>query len=399
MKILEVIRSVDPTGGGPIEGLKQIGSILQQNGHTLEVLSLDSPELAYLRSFPFPIYALGSGGGSYGYTSKLVPWLRANASTYDVVLVDGLWTYHSFGVWRALRGSETPYAVFTHGMLDPWFKRQYPLKHLKKWMYWPWADYRVCRDAKAVLFTCQEERRLARQSFWLYKVNEVVVSYGSPDPPGSTQQQRQFLFERFPKLRDKRLAVFMSRIHPKKGCDLALEAFARTAAQDPDWQLVMAGPDHVGWQSLLEDSAMRLGIADCVTWTGHLQGDLKWDLLRAAEIFLLPSHQENFGVVVAEALACETPVLISDKVNIHREVEAAGAGLITKDDVDSTADGLRHWLTMSQDDREQMSTRARTCFLQHFEIHRAADLLMTALQQVTGTTEVHSALSRVTVHS
>ena len=77
--------------------------------------------------------------------------------------------------WLALeslrkQGFHTPaYFVFTHGMLDPWFKRTYPLKHLKKWLYWPWAEYRVLRDAQAVLFTCEEERILARQSFWLYK--------------------------------------------------------------------------------------------------------------------------------------------------------------------------------------------------------------------------------------
>ena len=76
---------------------------------------------------------------------------------FDAVIINGLWQYHSFGAWRALRGTATPYYVFPHGMLDPWFKRSFPLKHLKKWLYWPWAEYRVLRDARAVIFTCEAE--------------------------------------------------------------------------------------------------------------------------------------------------------------------------------------------------------------------------------------------------
>ena len=79
-------------------------------------------------------------------------------------------------------------------MLDPWFKKQYPLKHLKKWMYWPWAEYRVLRDAQAVLFTCEEERVLARESFWLYRCNEVVVSYGTAKPKGDPEVELQEFF-------------------------------------------------------------------------------------------------------------------------------------------------------------------------------------------------------------
>ncbi|MEB0151131.1 glycosyltransferase, partial [Pseudomonas sp. CCC2.2] len=83
------------------------------------------------------------------------------------------------GTWRALAKKKIPYFIFTHGMLDPWFKKNYPLKHLKKWLYWTWGEYRVLRDAKAVLFTCEEEKILARQSFWLYKANEVVTAFGT----------------------------------------------------------------------------------------------------------------------------------------------------------------------------------------------------------------------------
>ena len=113
----------------------------------------------------------------------LLPLLmNLDRAQFDAVIVHGLWQYSSFGVWRALAGTDTPYFVFPHGMLDPWFKRTYPAKHFKKLLYWPWAEYRVLRDAAAVLFTSEEERRLARESFALYRAREVVVNYGTAAP-------------------------------------------------------------------------------------------------------------------------------------------------------------------------------------------------------------------------
>ena len=183
MRLLRIISSLNPEAGGPIEGVQQLQAPLARLGVEVEVASCDPPDAPWLTSIGPQVHALGPPVGKYRYTSRLVPWLRANAAQYDVVIVNGIWRYHSFATWRALRNGDTPYLVFTHGMLDPWFKRHYPLKHLKKWAYWPWAEYRVLRDARAVIFTCDEERLLARRSFWLYRVNEAVTSYGTSDPP------------------------------------------------------------------------------------------------------------------------------------------------------------------------------------------------------------------------
>jgi hypothetical protein len=152
MKLLHILPSVDPVGGGPVEGVRQRGLCLRAMGHRVEVASLDSPEAPCVANYPLRVHALGPARGGYLYSPRLVPWLHGHATEYDAVIVNGLWQYHSFGAWRALHG-RVPYFVFTHGMLDPWFKRAYPLKHLKKWLYWPWADYRLLRDAQAVLFT------------------------------------------------------------------------------------------------------------------------------------------------------------------------------------------------------------------------------------------------------
>lgn len=382
MKILHVITSVDPAGGGPIEGLKQLAGVLTAKGHVIEIASLDAPDESWVAECPLPIHAMGPTKSTYGYTPRLLPWLKENAANYDFVIVRGIWQYGSFATWRALHKSKTPYLVFTHGMLDPWFKRTYPLKHLKKSLYWPWAEYRVLRDAAGVCFTCEEERILARQSFRLYKCREFVVNYGTAGAKGDGNAQKRHFLENFPQLQEKRMLLFLSRIHVKKGCDLLIAAFAKIASHDPNLHLVIAGPDQTNWRPQLEAQAEKLGIASRITWPGMLSGDLKWGAFEAAELFVLPSHQENFGIVVAEALSCGTPVLISNKVNIWREIESDGAGLVEEDSVEGTIRVLERWLQMSDEEKQKMRQQARDTFLQRFDINEAADSFLRVLDVV-----------------
>ena len=379
MRILNVIRSVDPATGGPGEGLRQAVQAAQRLGHRHDVLTLDGPDHVWLGDWPGTIHALGPVRLDYGYTPALVPWLKAHAGSFDAVIVHGLWQYHGLAVRRALHGTAVPYFLYCHGMLDPWFKHAYPLKHLKKWLYWPWADYRVARDAQTVLFTAEEERVLAAQSFWLYRAREAVVGYGlalSPDAQAATANDFLGLHRH---LRGRRLLLFLSRLHEKKGCDLLIEAFAGVAGSDPHLHLVMAGPDAVGIRPALQRLAQRLGVADRITWTGMLAGRAKWGAMRAAEVFVLPSHQENFGIAVAEALAVGLPVLISNRVNIWCEIVEAGAGFAEADTLDGTVQLLRRWLTLEPERRAQMSACAVNCFRQHFHVDTAAGRLAQTL--------------------
>jgi glycosyltransferase involved in cell wall biosynthesis len=370
-----------------LEGVRQRGIHLQQDGHTVEIVTSDDPKESFVKEFPLPVHALGPSSSGYGYNGKLVPWLKENASRFDAVIVNGLWQYHSFGAWRALRNAGVPYFVFTHGMLDPWFRRTYPLKHLKKWIYWPLAEYRVLRDAQAVLFTSEEERLLARKSFWLYRANEHVIAYGTTPPPNDTAQLRERFLAANPELRGRRVLLFLSRIHVKKGCDLLIRALAGFAASQPALHLVVAGPDQTGWVEALQQLAHRLGVSDRVTWPGMLRGDMKWGAFYAAEAFILPSHQENFGIAVAEALGCGRPVLISDKVNIWREVQSHGAGIVASDTEEGTLKLLREWLSLTSDQRSTMGRNARALFEERFTV----DAMAAGLLDVVGGRSVPAA--------
>jgi glycosyltransferase involved in cell wall biosynthesis len=175
--------------------------------------------------------------------------------------------------------------------------------------------------------------------------------------------------------------LFLSRIHEKKGCDLLLQAFARVAAVEPDLHLVLAGPDQTGWVARLQALAEEQGIAGRVTWPGMLRNDMKWGAFYAAEAFVLPSHQENFGIAVAEALGCGLPALISDKVNIWREVESSGAGLVAPDTLAGTRELLEQWLALAPERRAAMGAAARELFMRRFTVDAMANGLLDVVNQ------------------
>lgn len=378
MRILRCIHSLDPAIGGPLESLKQSTLVLAQRGHQVEVACLDGPDAPGVKEFPCRVHALGPGRSGYGYSSRFVPWVREHRKEFDSILVHGIWQFHSFGVWRALHQTDTPYFVFPHGMLDPWFNRTYPLKHLKKLLYWPWAEYRVLRDAAAVLFTSEEERRLARESFSLYCCREVVVNYGTAAPAVDLFRARENFLTAFPQLLDRKFLLFLGRLHEKKGVEELIQAWANFS----DRLLLLAGPCANGdYLQHLHRLTNELRIAQRVLFSGMLRGEQKWGAFGAAEAFILPSHQENFGIAIAEALACGKPVLISNKINIWREILEDGCGFVEDDDLAGTTRLLERWRATPESERAAMSERARACFAKRFEINRAVDSLIHVLEE------------------
>lgn len=389
MRILEIIGSVDPRDGGAIEGLLKQSSVRARRGIETHIASLDDPKAPWVRDCPVKTFGLGCGirrfrglpWQRYGYTPRFVPWLRKHVTDYDIVVVNGLWNYSSLASRRVLPASAVPYVVFPHGMLDPWFRSSNPVKHMAKQLLWFVSEGRLLSNARAVMFTTEAEMVRARNAFWPYRMRGRVVGYGTADIEGDAATQKAAFRRAVPALADKPFLLFLGRLHPKKGCDILVEAFARVASAYPEFHLVMAGPDPDGLRATIEPVARTAGIAGRIHWPGMLSGDVKWGALRACKALVLPSHQENFGVVVAEALAAGRPVLISNQVNIWREVEAAGAGIVCTDDIDGTTRMLSGFLPLAADVLERMGQSARTCFLARFEVSIAADTICAVLEE------------------
>jgi glycosyltransferase involved in cell wall biosynthesis len=380
MNILHVTCSLISISGGPAEAIKQLTSAVSDLGHHVEIVTLDKTDKYFINNKGIKIHALGPSLGKYHLNIKLVPWLIKYANRYDVIIVHGIWQYSGFAVWLASRFIKFPYFVFVHGALAPWFKTTYPLKHLKKWLYWPWAGYNIIRSAKAVLFTSEEEKRLASKSFRLYKANEVVVPYGIRSPNGDPNIQTRMFYEAFPGLAGRKYFLFMGRIHPIKGVDYLIEAFSKIANKNTKVHLVIAGPDGSNLLLTLKKLARKFLIEDNITWTGMLNDELKWGALHSTDCLILPSHSENFGVVVTEALACGVPVIITDKVNIWREIENSKAGFICSDDVSSLSSAIQKWLDLDDDEKKRMGANAKSCFARYFEINSSAKKYIEIIQ-------------------
>lgn len=375
MRILHVINTLSPAAGGPPEAIRQL--VLAYGKEVvrahIEVVCLDRPDEPFLAGIPCPVHALGQSAlRRFSFSPRLWRWLHRHARRFDVILMNGIWSFPDLAVRSAARHAGIPYAVFVHGALDPWFNREYPLKRLKKTLYW-FIQYPVLRDAAAVYFTTAIERDLAKSSFRPNQWNGVVIPYGITDPGHSPEESARQIKEfqtRIPALCGRRYLLYLARIHEKKGCDLLLEAFGRLAAINPDLDLVIAGSGPAGLQAKLRADATRFDISSRVHWLGMIRGDLKWGALRACEAFVLPSHQENFGISVVEALCAGRPVLISNQVNIWPDIEADGVGLVEDDTLAGTERLLHRWFQCTPVEREEMACRARPCFLARFTMNR-----------------------------
>jgi glycosyltransferase involved in cell wall biosynthesis len=381
MRLLHVVHTLNPDRGGPSESVRMFANAHQRAGNEVEIATLDGatdgPTAdAWQSSVACQVHPCGPGQSNYGFSPRLDEWLAANRQRFDGVIVNGVWQYHGVAARRTLAGIK-PYVVFAHGMLDPYFKDRYPLKHFKKLVYWTLQEHRNLNRSQSVCFTSEEEKRVAAAGFPFCNFRRVVIPYGTMGPSGESHALQQVFLEKWPELRGRQYLLFMSRIHPKKGCDLLLEAFARAA--HPDLRLVMAGPDETGWGERLRQQAAQLGIANRITWTGMLRGDAKWGALYGAQAFILPSHQENFGIAVADALACGIIPLISDKVNIAPDVAADGAALMEADTLEGTTRLIERFQRLSADEKTVMQKQALACYQRRYALNNAAQEVYRAL--------------------
>lgn len=375
MKLLHVIPSMNPANGGPVEGVRQLAAQYPALGVDVEVACCDSPGSPWLSAIDhLVVHALGPSRLGYAYAPQLLDWLLKNSSRFDAIVVDGLWQFHLRAVYLASRKTGVPYFVFTHGMLGPWFKENFPLKHLKKSAYWLLAEYWHLKNSTSLLFTCEEEQRLAQGAFYPFGFRETVIGFGTSAPTPPLDSDLASLHARFPALHGKRVVLFLGRLHPIKGVDDLLHAFSVVATND--LHLLIAGSGNPDYLNELKGLAAKLGILGHVTFAGMLSGMEKWAALRLAEVMTLPSHHENFGVVVAESLSMGTPVLLSNKVNIWREVHAANAGFVAPDSALGAEQNLKSWLALSIDERLSMEKSASLCFLEQFDIQMGAARLI-----------------------
>ena len=382
---------MDPATGGTCQVIRNQANWFMAQGHGFEVVCLNDPNSEFLAREKFPIHALGEGRGSWRYHPQLLPWLKNNLSRFDAAIMNGLWQYSSFALSKAAQQhDQPPYFVFPHGMLDPWFQQdpERRLKAWRNWCYWKFIEGGVVRRAEAVLFTCAEEMRLARTTFQPYRTRrEVNVGLGIPQPPVHHAGMSAAFREKCPGLEGKPYWLFLGRVDPKKGVDILIKGYSALGRMVGNSKpgslpkLVIAGPGlETAYGKQMQELATQTCPPNSVYWPGMLTGDAKWGAIYDCEVFVLFSHQENFGLAVVEALACGKPVLISNQVNIWPEIQTDRAGLVGVDTLVGAESILRQWESLSPEAKSAMAHTAKSSYETRFNIGLAGQRLLTAIE-------------------
>jgi glycosyltransferase involved in cell wall biosynthesis len=321
----------------------------------------------------------------YGFSWPLTRWLARHIANYDLVHIHALFSYAALpaAYWAGRRG--IPYVVRPLGTLNRWglASRRPWLKRLS----FPVVERRILTGAARIHFTSEQERIEAAE----LGIGErgVVIPLGIDLEAFDNLPPRGWLRARAPHLDGRPVALFLSRIDPKKGLDLLLRALARTKSGGTPLALVIAGTGDPAYEGGLRREARELGVDGDVVWAGFVDGSEKLAVLADADLFVLPSRSENFAVSVVEAMACRLPVVISDQVAIYQEVIAAGGGLATQCRVDSVADAIAR-LAGGPALRSEIGRRGRRLAEERFSIASMASALRHLYEDVSrSSTAVH----------
>jgi glycosyltransferase involved in cell wall biosynthesis len=376
MRILHIVAGMDPKAGGVTQAVRSMIEGLNALEEVNEVISLDSPSAPFLAGNKFPVYALGPAKTAWRYSSALLPWLHKNLKNYDTVIVHGLWQYHVYAIlkaWKKVRIARPKLFVMPHGMLDPYFQKAKGrrFKAFRNLLFWQLSERRLVNHADCLLFTCETERLLSFRSFKPYRPKRTeIVGLGISEPPQFNTAMKNEFRQKCGGVDTEGCILYISRIDFKKGIDLLINAYISISEKGVSLpKLVIAGP---GLEMEFGKEMQALASTNnSILFTGMLDGVAKWGAFYSCSVMILPSHQENFGFVVVEALACGKPVLISNQVNIWREIVKEGAGIVHDDTPAGTLQLLTEWQSLQQTDRQVMGKQARVTFDNYFSLSTA----------------------------
>jgi glycosyltransferase involved in cell wall biosynthesis len=358
---------VGPLRGGPSELVRNFSRSLSRHGIEVHVATTDDngpDKLDVPHGVP-----VEQDGGIYWYFPRqsrfytfswpLARWLARHVSEFDVVHIHALFSFATLpaAFWASRRG--IPYIVRPLGTLSQWgMKNRRPwLKNLSFQL----LESRVLRKASAVHYTSEQERVEAEKLN--VTTTAAIIANGLPESPAS-RTVGQFR-ARFPQLEGRRIVLFLSRLDAKKGLDLLFRAWTTVRERAPKASLVVAGTGSADFVESLKADAAALGIESDIVWAGFLQGEDKQAALADADVFVLPSYSENFGIAAAEAMAAGLPVVVSDQVGIHDDIRRARAGIIVSCDADQLASELVR-LVNSPVLRQSMGQDGRSLALQSY---------------------------------
>ena len=428
MRILHVIDSINVVQGGPSVSVPALAGAQAKLGHQVTIACRDygylgtmvKPEGVEIRSVPSSCWTKGQGGWGCSFR-RLV---EEEARKADVVHNHGVWLAANYYARKAANKAGKPLVISTRGMVEDWSLGRSKMRKRVAWMLF---ERENLRSAKLFHATSSSEAESISEALRRWKMVDgrweppisdlrspifpgprIVVAPNGVDVPERIPG-REILEARFPKLRGKEWVLFMSRIHPKKGIDLLLEAWATALSQkglgslregQGGMILVIAGADLIGYGKEVERMVREKGLGETVLMTGHVDGEVREALLGHSMFLVLPSYSENFGLVVAESLAAGRPVLtttgtpwgatrspIRMRIRIKEDgsdesmnLEENGCGVICE--VNGLKEALGRMLRFSDDQLDEMGRKGKKMVTERFSWKAAAETIVDAYEKI-----------------
>ncbi|MBD2449093.1 glycosyltransferase [Nostoc sp. FACHB-152] len=387
MKILQVVPSISLIYGGPSQMVLGLAPALAKEGVEVTILTTDSNgdngqkpldvplnrpikqdgyEIIYFRCAPFR---------RYKFSLDLLKWLKNHASKYDLAHIHALFSPISSAAAMVCHQQNLPYILRPLGTLDPADLQK--KKQLKK-LYVELIERRNLAGAAAIHFTSDQEAKISAR--FGTKTQDLVLPLGVKP----TQKNYQSAIRSqlgIPE--DIPLVLFMSRIDPKKGLNLLIPALEKLLDKEYKFHFVLAGtnPQDPDYEQKIKSQIENSRLRSHTTITGFVTGELKASLLQAADLFVLPSYYENFGIAVAEAMVAGIPVVISDQVHIWQQVSDSESGWVGATDVSALLELLQQALQNPQE-RQRRGINAQKYALEHFSWDAIARQMIQAYQQI-----------------
>ncbi|MGD1867628.1 MAG: hormogonium polysaccharide biosynthesis glycosyltransferase HpsP [Phormidesmis sp.] len=374
LRILQIVPSISLVYGGPSQMVRGLAAALaQQNEQTVAKVTvittdsngdvdeapLDVPlgvpvaedgyEVIYFRCAPFR---------RYKFSTALLSWLWANAHDYDIAHIHALFSPVSTAAATVCRWRKLPYIMRPLGTLDPADLQK--KKQIKK-LYAALLEKPNLAGAAAIHFTSELESKVSER-FGVGTPDMVVpLGVALPDLPDRSASKTE-IREKFNIPEDCPLVLFMSRIDPKKGFDLLLPALEKQYQNNRPFHFLLCGanPQDRDYENRIRQQIRTAAWHEQATISGFVGGELKAQILSAADVFVLPSYYENFGIAVAEAMAAKIPVIISDQVHIWPAIEENEAGWVVPTEVKPLAEALSVALADGEE-RERRGENAHRC--------------------------------------
>ena len=388
MRILNIVRSMNPETGGPSKDIRDSSIFLDKLEIKNEVISFDDNKFVCDKDSYFIHHPLGIIRNKYGYTRKIFSWLKKNNNRFDVAILHGLWQLYEIEIYRFLKNENNKliFLIKPHGMLDPWFQND-PSRKFKAFrnkLYWQLFEKKIINYSSGLLFGSNIEKNLAATTFKGFNpINNYVVGNFVTQPPLKNIQLAEAFYSRVPYLKkEEKFALFLSRINFKKGLENLIYAWKDCLMSKKLPKLLIAGPKENDYAKKLINLVKKMGLSDKIFFCGMLEDKAKWGAFYFANIFILPSHQENYGIAVVEALACGCPVFITNKVNIYPYIESGNCGVVFKDDILSLKKEILKWDFRNMDKRNIFSKNAIKTYNQKFNPEKTAYNYLNILRNI-----------------